>query len=161
MRNICIISLWIWICFVIEYFLGEWVSPWLRPNVLLILVIFFNLYRGIRHSLLVAFIAGIIQDSFAPQLFGLNVFTLMACAYLTTFLKMYIYESGSAITRLLLIFLTSIFYVLIGFWTRLIFIPLDFWGAFRFILLPEVFATTAAALFVFKVFKQCALKFFA
>lgn len=161
MKNIFLITLGVWICFIIEYFFSEWFSPWLQPNLLLILVIFFNLYRGIRHSLLVAFIAGVMKDSFAPHLFGLNIFTFMACAYLTTFLKMYIYESGSSLTRLLLIFLTSLSCVLIGFWTRLIFVPVGFWDMLCHVLLPEVFATTVVSLFVFKVFKKCASKLFA
>lgn len=161
MRNIFLIGLAVWICFIIEYFFSEWLSPWLRPNLLLILVIFFNLYRGIRHSLLVAFMAGVVKDCFAPQLFGLNILIFMTCAYLTTFLKMYIYESSSPTSRLLLIFLLSFFYILIGFWIRLIFVPVNFWDVFRYLLLPEVFATTVVSLFVFKIFKKCALKLFA
>jgi len=161
MRNIFFITLGVWVCFIIEYFLSEWFSPWLCPNLLLILVIFFNLYRGIRHSLLVAFIAGVVIDSFAPELFGLNIFVFMACAYLTTFLKMYVYESTSPVSRFILIFLISVSCVLISFWTRLIFIPVDFKEVFHYIFLPEVFATTMASLFVFKIFKKCALKLFA
>lgn len=161
MRNIILIGLGVWICFIIEYLFSMLFPIWLRPNLLLILIIFFNLYRGIRHSLLVAFMAGVLKDCFAPHLFGLNIVVFMMCAHLTTFFKIYIYESSSSSTRLLLIFIISVSSVLIGFWTRLIFIPINFWDVFHHLLLPEVFATTAVSLFVFKIFKQCALKLFA
>lgn len=161
MRNIFLISLGVGICFVIEYFLSDWFPVWLRPNLLLLLVIFFNLYRGIRHSLLVAFFSGVVKDCFAAQLFGLNIVIFMACAYITTFLKMYIYESSSPASRLFLVFLISLSSVLIAFWMRLIFIPVNFLEAVRYILLPEVFATTVTSLLILKIFKRCALKFFA
>ena len=161
MRNIFFIGLGVWICFVLEYFFAQWLPVWLRPNMLLLLVIFFNLYRGIRHSLLVAFFAGVLQDSFASQLFGLNIFLLMMSAYLTTFLKMYIYEIGAPLSRLFLVFLISFLYVLIGALMRVIFMPVNFGDVFRYIMVPQVFATTVMSLSVLKVFRQCALKLFA
>ncbi len=161
MRNIFFIGLGVWICFVAEYFLSDLFSPWFQPNLLLILVIFFNLYRGIRHSLLVAFMAGVVKDSFGAQFFGLNILTFMICAYLTTLLKMYLYESSSSRLRVLLIFMVSILCVFIQFWIRLMFVPINFWEVCRYVLLPEVFATTLISLFVFRLFKQCALKLFA
>lgn len=161
MRNILLIGIGAWICFIVEYFLSEWFSPWLRPNIILILLIFFNLYRGIRHSFLVAFLGGMIKDSFAATPFGLNILTFLICAYFTTLLKMYIYEATSSRLRIFLIFIISILCVLTRFWIRLIFVPVDFWEVFRHILLPEVFATTVISLFAFRLFKQCALKLFA
>jgi len=161
MRNIFLIGLGVWVCFVIEYFLSEWVSPWFRPNLLLILIVFFNLYRGVRHSLVVALFAGLLQDSFSIQPFGLNIVSFMAAAYLTTFLKMYIYASGSARSRLLLVFLITISYVLIEFWSRMMFVPVNFFEMFRFVMLPQVFSTTVVSLYVFKKFKQCASILFA
>lgn len=161
MRNIFFIGLGVWICFIIEYFLAQWFPMWLRPNFLLLLVIFFNLYRGIRHSLLVAFLAGMIQDCFSPQLFGLNTFSFMLCAYLTTFLKMYIYESGASASRLILVFLISFLFVLIGAFMRMIFVPVNFGAVIRYVMVPQVFATTVVSFYVLKVFRQCALKLFA
>ena len=161
MRNIFLISLGVWICFVVQYFLSEWFSPWFRPNLLLLMVIFLNLYRGIRHSFLVAFIAGLVADSFAPGLFGINIFAFMLSAYLTTLLKMYIYDSGSPTSRFLLVFLVSLCFGLIDFMGRTLFISVNFWKAFRYLMLPQTVATAAVSLYVLKIFKRCALKLFA
>lgn len=161
MKNIFLIGMGVWICFVIEYFFIQWFPLWFRPNILLLLVIFFNVYRGIRHSLLVAFLAGLIQDAFAPQFFGLNIFLFMLCAYLTTFLKMYIYEAGSSASRLFLVFLVSFLYVFIGALLRMMFVPLNFGAVIRYVMLPQVITTAAVSLHLLRVFRQCALKFFA
>ncbi len=161
MRNIFLISVCVLACFVAEYFLAQWLPAWFQPNLLLLFVIFFNLYRGIRHSLLVAFFSGLIQDSFAPQIFGLNIFALMLCAYCTTLLKMYIYESGSVVSRLFLVFLITTLYVLVVFCLRMIFIPFHFWSAMHYIMLPQIFATTVFSIYILKAFRQCALKLFA
>ncbi|MEW5895467.1 MAG: rod shape-determining protein MreD [Candidatus Omnitrophota bacterium] len=161
MKNVILIGLGAWICFIIQYFFSELFSPWFRPNLLLLLVIFFNLYRGIRYSLLVAFFAGLISDSFTPDFFGINIFIFMMSAYLTTFLKMYIYESGSSASRFFLIFFITSCFGLMEFLVRMVLFSVDFGEAFRYQLLPQTFATAVVALYVMKRLRQCALRLFA
>jgi len=161
MRNIGYMIVGVWVCFVAEYFLAQSVPVWLRPNFLLLLMVFFNLYRGIRHSLLVGFLAGLVKDCFAPGLFGLNIFSFMVCAYLVTFLKMYIYETGSGPSRMLLVLLITFLYVLVEMFSRMMFIPVDVWGVVSRVMLPQIFATTIVSVYVLKIFRQCALKLFA
>ena len=99
--------------YLIEFFLFNLFGRWVTPDLLLILVVFFNLYWGIRFSLLAALFAGFIQDSFSIDPFGTNTFTFIICVFLTTLIKRYLYQIGSISSRVLMIFLVSILSVFI------------------------------------------------
>jgi rod shape-determining protein MreD len=134
---------------------------WFPPNFLIILIIFFNLFRGTRYSLLCAVFAGVLKDSFSVNTFGLHIFSFIACAYLTTFLKMYFYQVGSQASRILLVFLVTQAQVLIYFYLSGILSPLPFQEMFVHIFIPQVMATVCVAPYTIEKVKQCALRSFA
>lgn len=148
-------------CFVLENVLAQIFGPYFRPNLLLILVIFFNLYRGLRYSLLAALLAGLFKDSYSVQVFGLNTFAFVVCAHVTTIVKMYIYQVGSVVSRVLIVFLMSLLNVFLLYILHVMFSPIDFTTMFVNVLVPEVVTTTVAAPFVFENLKQCASRLFA
>jgi rod shape-determining protein MreD len=148
-------------CFLIQSVLSGFLGAWFTPNLLIILIVFFNLFRGTRYSLQIAVMAGILKDSFAVNVFGINTVAFILCAYLTTAIKTYIYQAGSEVVRVLLVFSITIVYILIYYCLTLIHTSLDFREVFSCILLPEVLTTTLIAPFVFERLKQCALKSFA
>jgi len=147
-------------CFLIEGVLSVIFGRWFSPNLLIILVVFFNLFRGIRYSLAAAFLAGLLKDSFSPNLFGLNIFSFLLCAYLTTFIKMYIYHSGSVVLRMFLVFVISLINIIIHYILTLMVASIPFGEMFVHLLLPEVTATVIITNYAFKKFKECALKLF-
>ena len=149
------------VCFVIENIFSGVFGWWFQPNILIILIVFFNLFRGIRYALVVAFFGGVLKDSFSVHPFGINIFCFVVCAYLTTMIKMSIYQVGSEASRVLLIFIITIINVLLQYILNIMFASVLFTEVFRYILIPEVLTTTVISPYIFEKFKQCALKLFA
>ncbi len=175
MRQTLVIFLFVFVTFLTENVLSEFFGWWLippsarlTPNLLIILVVFFNSFRGIRYGLLTAFLAGLFRDSFGVNVFGLNIVAFMACAYLASFIKVYIHPAGSNAARVLTVFFMSLIYVCIQYALHVTLvlpsagqISIDFAEMFVYILIPEVLTTTIVTVVVFERFKRCALKLFA
>lgn len=149
------------VCFFIQNIVSQFFGGWVRLDLLVILIVFFNLYRGLRYSLLAAFFAGLLMDSFSANLFGLNIFSLMSCAYLTTLFKRYIYQMGSVSSRVLIVFLGTLINVVIHYIVNLMSASIDFSQAFMYVFIPEIITTTLLAHYCFEKLKQCALRLFA
>lgn len=156
-RGLVIIGL-VGICFIAESVLGDLLGRWFKPNLLIILIVFLNLSRGTHYSILAAFLAGLLKDSFSVKLFGLNIFSFVVCAYLTTFFKIYIYQTGSAASRVFMVFLISGLNVVIQYLMNVMLAPIYFGEAVLHVWLPEVLATTVAAGYVLEKLKQCVLR---
>jgi len=161
MRSALHIIFFVYVTFILESVLSQLVGRWLQPDLLLMLIVFFNLFRGIRCSLFAAVCAGLLRDSFSAQAFGLNTFSLCACAFLTTYIKLYVYHVGSAPTRVLLVVVMTVVHVMVRFIVNIVFVPLSFSEVFRYVLIPQVVIASITANYFFARFKKCALKFFA
>ncbi len=159
MRRIIVITFLAFIFYFIEFVLFNLLGRWFTPNLLITLIIFFNLYLGIRYSLLTAVMAGIVKDSFGIDFFGSNIFSFVICAYLTTLIKRYLYQIGSISSRVLLIFLITILNALIHAMLNSIFNLVDFREMIVNVLFPEVLATTLMANYVWARLKKIVVKF--
>ncbi|MCK5581863.1 MAG: rod shape-determining protein MreD [Candidatus Omnitrophica bacterium] len=161
MYGAIITTLFVFVCFVLENAFSGLLGDWFKPNLLIILIVFFNLFRGIRYSILAALLAGLLKDSLGVKPFGINIFAFVACAYLTTYIKMYIYHVGSVASRVFLVFVITTINVLILYILNMIFFPVSFTEMFCFILIPELAATLLLTAYVFEKLKQCALRLYA
>lgn len=131
------------------------------PNFVLIAVIFFNLYRGMRTSLGAAFLGGFLLDSFGGSVLGMNTFTFVMCAFLTGTLKMYMYQPGVAESRVLMVFVVALANGLLQYVVNLLVgVDLQFGEALGRAILPEVVLTTFVANATLERLKDCALKVF-
>jgi len=155
------ISIFVFACFLLESILAQVFVGWVRPNLLIILIVFFNLFRGIRYSLLTALVAGLLKDCYHPTAFGINTFSFICCAYVASFVKLYIYEVGSVISRVLMVFLISLFNVVIHYILNIMMGPVLFSEMFIHVLVPEVLITTFISSFMIERLKRCALRLFA
>ena len=151
----------VFVTFVVECVLAQVIGYWYIPNLLIILVVFFNLYRGTRYSLVAGVFAGLLKDSFSAGPFGLYTFAFIIAAFFTTLMKMYVYQPGSMVSRVLLVFIVTVGYVTTYWLIQLMFTSLAFPSVFFHILVPEVGLTTLIAPVAFKKYRQCALKLFA
>lgn len=161
MRKIIVITFFMIAGFLTEFLLFNDLAPWLIPNLLLLLVMFFDLYFGIRYGLYTAVLAGLIKDSFSSNVFGIHLSSFVVCAYMTTILKRYIYHMGSRLSRYILIFLIAALNGVIYYCLYRMFggtIPWD--QVARYILLPQVVLTLIAAPWVFRGLKQCVSRLF-
>lgn len=159
MRRILLITIAVAGAFILENVLAVSFRPWIRPNILLLLIVFINLFRGIRYSLFTAFIAGFVRDSFSIHAFGIHIFSFVLCAYITTFLKWYFYRAGSGRFRVAMVFLVSSINVYVTAFLMMMFFPVSFKEVFLHVYLPEVMVTTAVTPMVFNYLKRCALRY--
>ena len=158
MRRIFFILLLTFVFFLLEFILYNSFGRWFKPNLLVILVVYFNLAFGIRYSLIAALFAGIWKDSFGINIFGLNIFAFIFCAYLTILLKRYLFHMGSSGSRVLIVFLVSVFNILILYILISIFSEVNFGETVVYVLLPEVILTTLLTGYIFKILRKCVLR---
>jgi rod shape-determining protein MreD len=146
------------------FFLGEYVlfhlfGRWFKPNLLILLIIFFNIILGTRFGLFVAVLAGLIKDCFSTAEFGLYLFSFIICAYGLAIIKRYFYQLDSSFFRLLIAFALSLTHALVVYGLGFLSDGVDFYAAVIFVILPEVLATVLVARYIFNKLQTCVLKF--
>ena len=125
----------------------------------MLVVIFFNLYSGIRYSLWAALCAGIMKDCFSTMPFGTNVFVYMACAYLSTVIRRYFYERGSDVSKLgMVLAMVTVHSLLMGMCHTMIFDEIRWADVWSSIWLPQVVTTLAVTIYVFEKLQFVAKK---
>ena len=158
MRKFFIITLFAGLFFLIEFMLGNQGPSWMKPNLLILLIVFTHLAWGIRYSLYAALLAGLLKDSFSTAVFGINIFSFVICAYFIVFLKKYIYRKGSIIRQAGLVssvlILNNIFHVLL----QLMFEPVRFLYVLGYVMFPEMIFTLSLMRPAFNLLKQCVLR---
>lgn len=158
-RRIGFLFLLVYLGFLLEFFLYNFLGSWFKVNFLLLAVIFVTLFWGIRWGLACAFCAGLLKDSYGGGLFGLHFFSFVLCAYLTVLVRQYFYQIESGILRIFLVFLVTISNVLISFTIVSMFYAINFQEAVTSILIPEVVLTTVIAPFLFDQLKEVIARF--
>ncbi len=154
MKRLLIILGCTYLFFLLEFLLFNAFGRWGKPELLLILIIFFNLYLGIRYGLLCAFFAGILKDAFSTQIFGIYIFLFMFCAFLATILRRNFYRPGSRLSRLIVTGGVIGVFIL----GQAVLYSMNYesvWnGVVRYVFLPEVMMTLISATFVFTRLKN-------
>ena len=160
MRQIILIPILCYLALLVQFILFNVFGRWGDPHLLLLVVIFFNLFSGIRFSLWAAVCVGILQDCFGTMPFGTHIFAYVACAYLSTGVRRCCYERGSNISRIWMVFcVVTAHAVIMAAVHRMSFGELrwlDMWGS---IWLPEFVATAAVTLFFFRGLMQLVIFF--
>src|SRR3989338_3294243 len=154
-RKFFIIAIICALCFIIEILLGNLLGRWFKPNLILIAIVFFNLSWGTRYGLAAAIIGGLMKDSFSANFFGLNIFSLLSCAYLITFIRKYVYHVGSQAGRVKMVVIIVILNVTIQVLVKVALSYVNIGQAFHYVFLPEVIATTVLAGYTFDKLKRC------
>ncbi|HOD12502.1 MAG TPA: rod shape-determining protein MreD [Candidatus Omnitrophota bacterium] len=155
-------TLWIliscYLLFLIEIGVFHVFSFWVKPNFLILFVIFINLFWGSRYGLWAAVAAGLLKDSLLVGVFGVNIFSFIISSYIVLLLKKYIFQIDALYLKIALAFFlsalnVSILYIVAAFFAS---------GGFRdiawFLAIPEIITTTAIGPYAFLFFKKCALK---
>jgi rod shape-determining protein MreD len=158
MRKIGLITVCVVLFFLIEFILFNLGGRWFMPNLLLLLIIYFNLAFGIRYSIFTAVLSGLLKDSFSTDIFGLNIFSYVVCAYMTTFLKRYLHYVASRRSRLLLVLCVTVIDVIAHFCLQMMFGNVHGIQVFQYIFVPEVITTLMVTSFTFNQLRKCVLK---
>jgi len=160
MRKVLVITGLVLLSFVIEFLLFNLFGRWFVPNLSILLIIFCDLYLGIRYSLFSAFIAGILKDSFSISAFGIHLYAFILCAYMTNITKRYIYHQGSRTSKLLLVFFICSINYIIQYLFLLMFNTMNLLHTIQFVFFPQILLTLLVATYVFHQLRQCASKLF-
>lgn len=157
MHKLFVIPIAAYMAFLIEYLLFNAFGIWFRPDLLLLLVVFFNLYSGIRYSLYAAFWAGLLRDSFGVTPLGMSIFIYISCAYLTTYLRFHFYQPGSRMSRLWVVLVTLILANLLRLVFGVMLWKVPAGDMLEVIVWPEFCITMMVTTYVFEKCKQAAL----
>jgi len=162
LRQTIVIPILCYLALLIEFTLFNLFGRWGDPDLLLLIVIFFNLYSGIRFSLWAAVWAGLMMDCFSTMPFGTSIFVYVACAYISMAVRKYCYERGSNLSRLWMVVCVVTAHTLImGLLHKMIFEEISWLEVVKTILVPQLIITGAVAIFVFDRLRETAriLKF--
>lgn len=158
MKRILIILGLTYLFFLLEFLMFNAFGRWGKPNLLIILIVFLNLYLGIRHGLICAFMAGFLKDAFSTQVFGVYIFLFMASAFLATILRRNFYRPGSRLSRLVVTAGVLTFFFLFQAVIYSMDMDLDLHGSLQYVFLPELVSTMICATYVFRQLKYLADK---
>jgi len=169
MKRILVIALVCYLAFALEFLLYNFWGQWGKPELLILVVIFFNLYLGIRFSIIAAVFCGIFKDASGVAPFGTYILVYIAGSYLTTIVRRYLYEPGSRFSRAVVTF-----FVVIGCFivqAVLVLMPdthgyssnmnheLRFGDLLICLLVPQLLTTMIAATYVFAQLKNISVFF--
>ena len=149
MKHAFAILLLVYCAYLMEFVLFNAFGGWGKPELMLLVIIFCNLYWGIRHSIWAAVVAGLLKGAFGFEPFGMYLFVYILAAYLITLIRQNLYQPGSRFSRMVVAFfvVVGVFMVEILLHMRLYEVRLG--EAFIFVLVPQVVVSMIAATFVF------------
>jgi rod shape-determining protein MreD len=129
-----------------------------KPDFLLMAVIFLNFYSDFKGSVMVGFLAGFLKDSFATGIFGVNIFAFLVCVVLLDQYKRYIFREDLFL-KVILVFLLSLTCGFLNYFIFLSRVPASFLTSLLWVILPETIYTTLLAPGLFWAMRRCALKY--
>ena len=157
-KRVIAIAAVVYLFFIAEFVLYNTVGIWGKPELMVLAVIFCNLYWGIRYGIWAALIAGLLRDAFGIQPFGTYLFIYIAAAYLTTYIRKNIYQPGSRFSRAMAAFLVVTGCFILEITLRLRQHEVRLPEAVCFILMPQLATTMVAATFIFQGLRNFVVK---
>ena len=148
-KRVAVILALAYLSFVCEFILYNVFGPWGKPELLILLFIFFNLYLGIRYSLVAAIAAGFLRDASSVSPFGTYLFVYVAGAYCTTVVNKYLYQPGSRFSRVMVALVVVLFCFTVELVLHMIEYDVRLTEVLTYVLWPQLVTTMVAATFVF------------
>jgi len=156
-KRLTLIAVLSYFFFILEFTINGSLGGWAKPELLLLLVVFWGLYSGIRYSIVAAVISGLLKDAFSIMPFGTYLFLFIAAAYLTTMVRTTVYQPGSRFSRAVVSFFVLVGCFFIEMMLYLMNHDVRFSDLFFNILLPQMVTTMVAVTFVFHGLRSLAL----
>src|ERR1019366_1647137 len=108
MKRVAVIALISYLAFALEFLLYNFWGQWGKPELLILVVVFFNLYLGVRFGIIAAIFCGLFKDASGVAPFGTYVLVYIAGSYVTVLVRRYLYQPGSRFSRALIAFLVVV-----------------------------------------------------
>ena len=153
------IALFIYIAFLAEFVLFNTFGSWGKPELMLLVIVFCGLYWGVRGSFWVAFVAGVIKDSFGIEPFGTYLLIFIVSAFLTTFIRQNLYQPGSRFSRAVVAFFVLACFFIMETLLHMRLFDVRIAEAISFIFLPQVLSTMIVVTFLFHRLRNVAVRF--
>jgi rod shape-determining protein MreD len=149
MKKLLIIILLSYLLFLSEFVLYNAFGPWGKPELLILLFVFFNLYLGVRYSIFAAFVCGLFKDSLGIAPFGTYLLIYVCGAYWTTFVSKNLYQPGSRFSRAMVAFFVVSFCFVLEALMHSMEHDVRLSEIIFYILFPQLITTMVTATFVF------------
>ena len=158
MKRLIAIAFLVYCAFLVEFVLYNAFGIWGKPELVVLVIVFCNLYWGIRFSIWAAFVAGLLKGAFSIEPFGTYLLVYIVAAYLTTFVRQNIYQRGSRFSRAVVtcFVLMGIFIMELLLHMRLF--PVRLLEAIGYILVPQMALSMLAATLIFHHLRNIVLK---
>ena len=159
MKRVSAITILMYFAFLGEFILYNAFGAWGKPELMLLGIIFCNLYWGVRYSIWAAFVAGILKDAFGIGPVFTYVFIYIAAAYLTTWVRNNLYQPGSRFSRMVVAFFVLAGVFILETVVHMRFFEVRTGEAVVFVLLPQILMTMVVATFVFHGLRDGVVRF--
>lgn len=120
-------------------------------DIVIAFVVCYSLVRNNYESMVAAVIAGIIRDSFFPEVFGMNSLLFLGIAYLIGILQKRIYKDSIIIAPLFTLVGTVIKGLIYYFFFYTMDYKFDFSSYFSNIILVEALLNSIISIFIYKL----------
>lgn len=128
------------------------------PDLLLICVVFFNIYFKPRNAFSFSSFSGIIKDALSLVRFGTNFISFTICGFVIGKTKASVYHNDK-FSQILIVFVVSFLNSFIFYLLNLSSGSFPFFKSLFFIMLPEALYTAVLSPIMFYILKRCALKY--
>jgi rod shape-determining protein MreD len=159
MKRILVIGLVSYLAFALEFLLVNFWGNWGKPELLILVVIFFNLYLGIRFGIIAAIFCGIFKDASGVAPFGTYILVYLAGCYVAVFVRRYLYEQGSKFSRILVAFFVVLGCFIVQAILTNMYHEIRLGELLVYILVPQLLTTMIAATYVFAQLKNISVLF--
>ena len=154
MKRVLIIVLASYLAYALEFLLYNFWGPWGKPELMVLVVVFFNLYLGIRFGIIAAVFCGLFKDTGSVAPFGTYILVYLSVSYLATFVRRYLYQPGSRFSRALVSFFVVIGSFIIQAILTSMSHEINIKDLLVDVLVPQLVTTVIAATYVFEKLKN-------
>lgn len=158
-KRLLLITALVYVLFLLEILLHDILGLWAKPQLLVLLVVFWGLYSGIRYSIFAALLCGLIKDSVSISTFGTYLFLYISAAYLTTFVRRNLYQPGSRFSRAVVAFFVLLGVFVLQAMIYLMNHDIAWQDLFMNIFIPELVSSMIVVTFLFHRLRELTLFF--
>jgi len=124
-----------------------------KPDLLVLLVVFFAIFFGSGAGIEAGFIAGLLKDLYSLDIFGMNIILLSLTGLIAGMLSPKLFRE-SKLTQFLLVFVSSVLYMIIHYFASSLILKITYVTLPEYLyglILPSSLYTALLSLFLFPV----------
>ncbi len=108
MKQVLTVIFVVYVFFLLELALYNNFGAWGKPELLVLAVVFFTLFLGIRLGIVTALVAGFLREGVAVVPLGTYFLIYLSVAYAITYVRRFLYQPGSRFSRAVMAFFATV-----------------------------------------------------